>query len=587
MRIVAVFKAHSVSFLKKCCCLFVAATSLVVSLRIPAVGIPSTIQPGQLEKQLVLPPSPSPKSQPIEIFPALEQQKTQIEDSTNRFKLYDIDFDGAAAYSQQFLKSFFSEIIGKTVTIKQIRTASDNLTTHYRNDGYVLARALIPAQTLKNGIVKIKVIEGFIESVNLQADQGVDTTGLIQDYIDKIRATKPLRQSVLERYLLLLNDLPGIYASGSLTPSSSQPGAAVLVIQVKHKKFGVQAGFNNRLPELLGTYRGEFYAEENNLLGWQEKSYARLLQSFEGKMTILSLGQDIGINDEGTKLSFMVNQVWSQSSIFNTSIGLKSDLISFNIGFSHPLLRSRNSNLLLRGGFSGVDSQSDAPQFNTTLIDDRIRSFRVGLTYDLADQFYGVNLVDIELSQGIDALGARNPSASSRANGTANLSAANGQLDYTKVTLYLSRLQSLTEDFSLLAAFNGQYSEDVLLSPEQFAMGGEQFLRAYDPSEFIGDKGWAAKAELRYALNAFSPVNTTLYGFYDYGQIFYNDHRSPSISAAAAGAGMRVSFTQYFTGYIEGAKPLHPDESSQGNRDMRVFGGFRLSYYTNPNRLSY
>ncbi len=576
MRSIAEFKAYPINFKKHYCRLFVAVALLVVSCCIQAFEIPSTIQPGQLEKQLTLPPSP--RSQPLEIIPDLDQQKVQPEESATRFKVSDIDFDGATVYAQQFLKAFFSGIIGKAVTINQIHTATDNLTAYYRNDGYVLAKAILPAQTLKNGVVKVKIIEGFIESVNLQTDRGVDSTGLIQGYIDKIRATKPLRQNELERYLLLLNDLPGIYASGSLTPSVDQPGAAVLVINVKHKQFGVQAGFNNRLPKLLGTYRGEFYAEENNLLGWQEKSYARLLQSFEGKMTLLSLGQDLAVNEEGTKLSFMVNQVWSESSIFNTSNGLKSDLISFNVGISHPLIRSRNSNLVLRGSFSGVDSQSDTTLGNSTLIDDRIRSFRAGLTYDLADPFYGINLIDLELSQGIDTLGARNPSANSRASGTARLSTANGQVDYTKVALFLSRLQTLTEDFSLLLAFNGQYSEDVLLSPEQFAMGGEQFLRAYDPSAFIGDKGWAGKAELRYAVNAFSPANATFYGFYDYGEVFFNDRRSHKISAAAVGAGLRLSLTQYFSGYIEGAKPLHPDEPSQGNRDMRVFGGFKLTF---------
>ncbi|MEQ1560452.1 MAG: ShlB/FhaC/HecB family hemolysin secretion/activation protein [Methyloglobulus sp.] len=108
-----------------------------------------------------------------------------------------------------------------------------------------------------------------------------------------------------------------------------------------------------------------------------------------------------------------------------------------------------------------------------------------------------------------------------------------------------------------MSAAQGQFREDVLLAAEQFSLGDEQFLRAYDPSEFIGDKGFATKAELRYTFNPFDVGSMTFYGFYDYGQIHYSANR-PSISIGAAGVGMRVSITPYFSGYIEGTKPLHP-----------------------------
>ena len=141
----------------------------------------------------------------------------------------------------------------------------------------------------------------------------------------------------------------------------------------------------------------------------------------------------------------------------------------------------------------------------------------------------------------------------------------------------MARLQALAPNWAFLAAFQGQYTEDALLAPEQFSLGGEQFLRAYDPSEFIGDKGFAAKAELRYTINPFEAGSMTFYGFYDYGEVHYNTNR-PSVSVDAAGVGMRVSFTPYFTGYIEGAKPLHPNQTTQQNKDMRLFGGLKLTF---------
>jgi hemolysin activation/secretion protein len=540
-----------------------------------AADIPGSIRPGQIEQQLKELPTPksepsSPDILPKQIIPAPEHGKVS-------FVLKGIKFTGATIYHETELNIFFSELIGKIVTLNQLQSAADNAEAKYRNAGYILARVLIPEQTLANGIVSVEVLEGSINEVKLQGEQTSDVIGLLENYLAKIRQTKPVRMETIERYLLLINDLPGLTAHGSLVPSHQQPGSADLVLDVNRKSFGAALGFNNRLTKLLGTYRAELYGEANNMLGIQEKSYARVFQSFEDKMTVLSLGEDLPLSSEGTRLSFMVNQVWSNTPLFDIKSGLKSNQVSFNINLMHPLIRSRSSNLSIRGTFSMVDSITRSDIFDETVSNDRIRSFRVGMTYDLADSWQGINIADIEVSQGIDALGTRNPSAEARAAGTAKLSAAQGQVDYVKANLYIARLQALAPNWAFLAAFQGQYTEDVLLAPEQFSLGGEQFLRAYDPSEFIGDKGFATKAELRYTVNPFESGSMTFYGFYDYGEIHYN-YKRPSVSVSAAGVGMRVSITPYFTGYIEGAKPLHPAQTIEQNKDMRLFGGFKLTF---------
>ena len=95
-----------------------------------------------------------------------------------------------------------------------------------------------------------------------------------------------------------------------------------------------------------------------------------------------------------------------------------------------------------------------------------------------------MNLADVELSQGLKGLGA-SPFGDPLA------SRAGGRPDFTKVTLYAARLQSLAPRWSVLAAVNTQYAFNELLSPEEFAYGGEQFGRAYDAAELLGDSGIA------------------------------------------------------------------------------------------------
>ncbi len=549
---------------------------LALSLSGPvfSVEIPGSVQPGQIEKQLNVMPAPKAETPHVQTLP--NQAIPEQEMGEISFQLNDINLKGATVYPPDELKSYFTGLIGKNVTLKQLKAVTANITAKYRNDGYVLAQVYIPKQTLKDGLLQLDVLEGSIADVKIQGDDLNDSFELINGYIEKIKEIKPLNIETLEHYILLINDLPGISANGSLTPSAA-PGSADLILSISRKAFGGALGFNNRLTKLLGTYRGEVYGEVNNILGLQEKSTARVLQSFNNNMTVLSFGEDLPLLRDGTRISLMYNRVTSNTAPVDITTALNSELNSLNLVVTHPIFRSRNSNLSVRGTFSMVDSTSTNSYFNQVITNDRIRSLRAGLSYDLADRWRGVNITDVEISQGINGLGARDPSGAARDNGTAQLSAAQGQPDYVKANLYLARLQTITSNLSFLLAGQGQYTQDVLLAPEQFSLGGENFLRAYDPSEFIGDKGFATKAELRYTLVPYDPASTTFYTFYDYGEIHYNSP-IPSISVAATGLGMRLTFGRHFSGYVEGAAPLHPVQSIQQSNDMRIFGGLKLTY---------
>lgn len=205
------------------------------------VRIPGSIRPGQIEKQLKELPTPKAQPSPIKVIP--EQPIPVPEEGAVSFELKGVKFSVSTVYPEADLNVFFSNLIGKTVTLKQVQAAASNATAKYRNDGYVLAQILIPKQTLKKGVVQLDVLEGSIDEIKYQGDTTKDRIGLLENYIAKIRETKPVRIDKIERYLLLINDLPGITAHGSLAPSHKQPGAADLVIEITSQSFSGTLGF--------------------------------------------------------------------------------------------------------------------------------------------------------------------------------------------------------------------------------------------------------------------------------------------------------------------------------------------------------
>lgn len=550
-----------------CCGIFVPFLILGSAGSGWAQTIPGAARPEQIEKELR--PPPTPKSATEEIRLPAQAPSPPVDPNAPRFSFSRIEFQGATVFGPPQLESHFADLIGRSVPLEEVQAAATALTAHYRKDGYLLAQVVVPAQEIKDGALRIRVFEGGIADVRFQGAAGEDRRGMLKVLGEKIRASRPLRLGDLERYLLLMNDLPGVTAYGTLVPSA-EPGFADLVVTVTGRRVGAELSMNNRNSKLLGTYRSDAYLESNGLLGLQERSFVRWQHAPADRLNLYSLGGELPIGTEGTKLSLAYNYIDSAVSIFDNTIPVDSRYESLNLTVSHPLIRARTHNLSPRAVFSGTNSRSDL--LGTEVIDDRIRSLRLGLTYDLADAYGGINLVDILYSQGLDAFGARE-------SGSPRLSRADGRSDYSKAELYAARLQSILPRWSLLTALTGQYSSDPLLSPEQFALGGSQFLRAFDAADLLGDSGFGAKLELRYDLPA-GAFAATLYGFYEYGQVRLNkvDAQSPNNSAAASGVGARFSLPRGFQGFVEAVQPLHRNVEQEGNRHPRFFFGLKVLY---------
>lgn len=161
-------------------------------------------------------------------------------------------------------------------------------------------------------------------------------------------------------------------------------------------------------------------------------------------------------------------------------------------------------------------------------------------------------------------------------------SRAKGRPDFLKLTAELTRLQQLSDRFSLVATFAGQYSARPLLASEEFALGGPNFGRGYDDGEMSADSGVAASLELRYAVSTdrFLPSGAHVYTFVDGGHIWSRSESAPLTRAklSSYGAGMRANLTKNLYATIEVAKPMSSDVLTQGNKDPRVFFSLSAQY---------
>ena len=538
-----------------------------------AATVPPSVSPGQVEKRFA--PTPEvPETPQLQLpNPGQPEMSKEMREKLEKkqFVLKSVEIEGATVYTQDQLKFAYEDMIGKTISLLDAQGIAARITDLYHNAGYVLSQAVVPPQDVDDGVLKIRVVEGFIGDVTIHGDLTDGERERIESFADNIKAMKPIRTQDIERYLLLINDLPGATVNGLLRPSPEQFGAAELVVTLTEKKFDGSYVFDNRGSKYIGPWQHTLAAGANSLFGLYDRTQIRAFTSTPDSNQLIGgeLTHEEQLDGEGTKLGLLVSHIRTAPGDSLTSLNVigNSDLLEAKV--THPFIRLRTENLFGRVLFDYHNTITDI--FNTTpFTKDRLRVARIGGTYNIVDPLRGNNLVDLQMSQGINIFGA-----SSQGTDRSN---AVGDSTFTKFNMDVSRTQPLPNNFSFLVGAIGQYSFDPLLADEQFALGGSEYARAFDPAELLGDQGLAAKGELRYTGLVDEPYFSSyqIYGFYDVGQVWIMQGGPGSNSntmLSSTGAGARVIFTDNFSGNVELAVPLIKGTVDQTSyrHDPRIF----------------
>jgi hemolysin activation/secretion protein len=486
------------------------------------------------------------------------------------FMLKSINIEGNTAISDEVLAAEYNDVIGTKIGLVDLNRIAGRITAKYRNEGFILSRAVVPPQRVSGGAVTIKIVEGFVNKVIIEGIE--DESSRLADYANKIRNAKPLDSATMERYMLLMEDLPGVSVHAVIRPAADVPGASDVVIQVDEKMVDASLSMDNRGTRYIGPIEFSATAALNNALGLYERTQVRVFMA--DNPNELKFGQIVHeqqLDSEGTKLTLSAGRTRTNPGFTLRQFQIKGYDTAFTMDVSHPFLRSRETNFYGNVKFDVRNTDTDA--LDTALFRDRLRVLRVGASYDFVDDWLAINRMEAEVSKGFDIWDNAQSNLRSRATGT---------MDFWKFTANASRLQQISGPFGLYLSAKGQKSANTLLTAEQFGIGGANFGSAYDPSEILGDSGVVARTELQY--NHDDGTNDFMsefqaYSFYDVGKVWMrnlsgNSHQS----LASAGLGMRFNAFEDVSGSVELAVPLTRDVAAFGadGSSPRVF--FDLSY---------
>lgn len=543
-------------------------------------SLPGSILPERASSNL----TPAPVSNP-QTLPPLHPQKNQApntlgaEASKIKFKLTRINLQGEHVYTKAQLAELYQKKLNTMITVEQLQGIVQDITNFYRNNGYILSRAILPPQHVADGVVYIQVVEGYVDHVKvIGVPKGAKR--LLEGYGRKIANNRPLQIKVMEHYLLLANEVPGVEVKAVLEPSKTNLGASILNMVTETKTASAYLSYDNYGTRYIGPLQVSAGAELHSMFrSGDSTQFSAVRTTRPQELRYMALAHNTPLGTNGMRLLVSANQALTRPGFVLAPLLLDGDSETVSATVQYPMIRSRTHNLTLDGAFNYIDSSVAITQQTILLYSDHLRTMRLGGSFDISDKWNGSNSVVAHVEQGLEFLGA---TPTSQAN-TGTTSRVGGSGHFTKMDMQLSRLQQFgTSRYSAFLQVTGQYALEPLLASEQFGFGGAQqgLGRGYDPAEIIGDRGLAGSFELRMNV---SPEKALLqavqfFAFYDAGVIWNARNiinQAQKQSATSTGLGARMYFTKNFSGNFLFAQPLTKQVSALqfiGNgRSPRVF----------------
>lgn len=506
-------------------------------------------------------PSVSRPARPAEILPAPDLPE-------RRFILSAVNIGGASVYTVADFSTLYEDFIGQEIGPAEIETIIERISAKYAEDGYFLSSATAPPQDLEFGIVNIAVTEGYIERV-VYSGARPGRQSMFDAWAAKITASVPARLTTVERYLLLMSELPGITATPSLDEIEGGNGAYEMKIAIRHDRIDGYSSLDNRGTDPVGPQQGSISGGLNSRLGALERIRvsAFTIPREERELLYGEIYAQLPVGTEGTQA--FVSASRSLVDIYSESRAsqLQSAGTKYSIGAWHPLVRQQEFALYLNTSFDYHDSRQSAASDNHL---DRLRVGRVGGRIWFKDDIGGSTTTSLTYSRGFDILAA-SPYGY-------NVSRTDGESRFSKVTVDINRIQKFTEDLWGELNVSGQHSKHVLLSAEEFSLGGASYGRAYDPSEVSDSRGIAGSFELRHRVPVDEGLLSKLwvYGFFDGGTVWQTGNTKESLTSG--GVGLRFFPYEGVRASLELAKPLTRPVSEKGDNDARVFFSLAIEF---------
>ena len=401
------------------------------------------------------------------------------------------DVIGSTVFSPEQLAEATAPYTNQPITFAEILEARTAVTNLYLDSGYITSGAIFPPQRLEEGVAIIQIIEGSVEAIEINGTQRLNPA-----YVSSrlgLAVAPPLNRNQLLESLQLLQLNPLIERISADLQAGTTPGTNRLVVEVTEAdSFWLTAALDNNSAPSVGSVQRQIGLTEANLLGLGDALTLQYTNT-DGSNE-LDASYTLPLSPRNATLSLSASLSGSRVITPEFEIlQISSNYSQFALSFQQPLVQTPTQDLALgvalsystsqtRLGFDNIGPFPLSPgadsQGRTTVTS---LSFFQTWTERSTEQVLSARS---QFNLGLGLLGA-----------TVNEVGPDSQFFSWQGQAQWVRL--LAPDTLLLLRGSTQIASDVLLSQEQFGLGGQLTVRGYRQDVLLTDSGLQGTAEVR------------------------------------------------------------------------------------------
>lgn len=510
-----------------------------------------------------------------------------------RFEVRRFEVQGATLISQARIDAALAPFIGAGRDFGDVQRALEVLERLFVDAGYGSVQVLLPEQELEQGNVRFQVIEPKIGKVSVEGNSAYSEAN-VRASLPALKEGAAPNSGDISANLRLANENPGKATTVLLRAGSGEGEVDAVVRVVEDKITRWNVSFDNSGTSRLnttGSFRLAIGMQTANVWGRDHVIGAQIVTSPEQRDR--SEPQPTA-PDETARLR--LTGVSRDVAIFGVQYRIPlyglGDFIDFSAGYSNVnsgvVSAISPFNISGRGSVFGVrytsNLRSPSPSYEHRMIyaaDWRIFSNNVVLAGAGASLVPDITVHPVSATY----VGTWRPSGSetsfylgyhrnipggndggsdafdrsSAGSGLPAGSNAGARPGYSIWRFGFSHLRQFAGDWQFRFNLSGQVTQDRLVSPEQFGMGGAASIRGLTERQFALDNGVTANVEvytpeLGQALGLGDKVKLRLLAFHDTGHLTRNQAHNAGvpvgqgagsgevarISASGSGVGVRV-----------------------------------------------
>jgi len=448
-----------------------------------------------------------------------------------------VDFGKSDIFSANDLDKFSKTLVNKKVTADDINNLIHTINVNYRKKGYITAKAYLPPQKLKGGVIKIEFIEGKIGEIIVRSNKYTKKSYIIDKFKEKPGDLFKLK--VLQEDVNKFNSTnSNIKVFPGLKPGKAIGTTDVYLNTQENFPFHITPSFDNLGRETVGLLRGGLVVSHDSVFGYQDRLSSG---TYLGRSSISNFEDyNFPIFNKGTRLggTFSYSDVSVTSGMYK-NMDIKGNTFLYSAYIQQPLIRKNRFTLVSNLSTNFKNSDTKISNIPFTRLDDK----------SLTASFFAKYIYKHGMIYFSNAF----------TNGIMTRKLTNNSKWFAKYEGNLTEIHNFKYGITSIFKSMVQLTPHHLESLEQFQLGGMGTVRGFSEGLLLGNNGYLCSEEILFPI-PFMPKklfnynlrnNIRLAAFVDHGASFpYRGEgvrRKSTDFLTSVGTGLRIKLTRFIT----------------------------------------